>query len=278
VSALAMLLVAVLASELAPASTPGRHVKASLVAETDAVVPGRPLVVGIRLVMDAGWHTYWRNPGDSGLPTRARWTLPEGFAAGELQWPAPERFATGPLVSYGYSGEVMLPVEIRVPANVNGAEARLAVRVDWLECEEACLPGRAELTLALPVRAAARAAEAAPLFARARGQIPMPATGWSIAASAEPPGLALAVRPPEGEDLKGAYFYPEAPRVLEHAPPQTLERVSARRYRLRLARDPNGVSVERLAGVLVVDTARGRRALRVDAPVPPPAPARVSRN
>jgi len=70
-----------------------RHVKASLVAETDAVRPGQPLTVGIRLEMEKGWHTYWRNPGDSGLPTRVRWTLPAGFSAGELRWPYPQRFA-----------------------------------------------------------------------------------------------------------------------------------------------------------------------------------------
>ena len=95
---------------------PGRHVKASLVAETDAVRPGQTLTVGIRLDMERGWHTYWRNPGDSGLPTRAKWELPGGFAAGEIRWPYPIRFTTGPLVSFGYEHEVLLPVEIRVPA------------------------------------------------------------------------------------------------------------------------------------------------------------------
>jgi thiol:disulfide interchange protein DsbD len=272
------LFAAVSAHAQAPASAPGRHVEAALVAESDAVVPGRPLAVGIRLQMDAGWHTYWRNPGDSGLPTKARWTLPEGFAAGELQWPAPERFATGPLVSYGYAGEVLLPVEVRVPRSVPAKEARLAVRVEWLECQEACLPGRAELALTLPVRPGARPGEAAATFAEARRRLPAPPAGWTITAAAEPPGLALAVQPPAGEEVKGAYFYPHAPRVLEHARPQSLERVAARRYRLRLVRDPNGAPVDRLAGVLAVDTAKGRRALAVDAPLRAPAAARTSRN
>jgi DsbC/DsbD-like thiol-disulfide interchange protein len=255
---------------------PGRHVKATLVAETDAVAPGRTLVAGIRLQMDAGWHTYWRNPGDSGLPTRVRWTLPDGFVAGDLQWPAPERFAAGPIVSYGYSGEVLLPVAVRVPATLAGPQAHLTARVDWLECQEACLPGRAELTLALPVRAAPQPGAAAPSFVAARRSVPAPAPAWSITASADPPGLVLAWRAPAGEEAKDAYFYPLAPRVLEHAQPQALERGAARRYRLRLARDSNGEPVERLAGVLVVDTAKGRRALSVDVPVT--TPARTTRN
>ena len=257
---------------------PGRHVKATLVAETDAVAPGQTLVVGIRLQMDAGWHTYWRNPGDSGLPTRVRWTLPDGFVAGDLQWPVPERFPTGPIVSYGYSGEVVLSVEVRVPAGLAGKEARLAARVDWLECQEACLPGRAELTLTLPVRAAPQPGPAAPLFAATRRAVPAPATAWRLTASADPSGLVLAWLPPAGEEVKDAYFYPLAPRVLEHAQPQTLERGAPRRYRLRLARDPNGAPVERLAGVLVVDTTRGRRALSVDVPLTTPSPARTSRS
>jgi hypothetical protein len=94
-------------------ATAGRHVRASLVAEADAAQPGRSLLVGFRLEMEPGWHTYWRNPGDSGLPTKVRWELPEGFSAGELQWPRPIRFATGPLVSYGYEHEVLHPVRRR---------------------------------------------------------------------------------------------------------------------------------------------------------------------
>lgn len=257
---------------------PGRHVKATLVAETDAVAPGLTVAVGIRLQMDAGWHTYWRNPGDSGLPTRVRWTLPDGFAAGDLQWPAPERFPTGPIVSYGYSSEVLLPVEVRVPAGLAGPEARLAARVDWLECQEACLPGRAELTLTLPVHAAPQPGPAAPLFAATRRTVPAPGAAWNVTASADRSGLALAWRAPAGEEVNGAYLYPLAPRVLEHAQPQTLERGAGRRYRLRLARDPNGAPVERLAGVLVVDTGRGRRALSVDVPLTTRAAARTSRN
>jgi len=265
VSAVAGAIVLAAAGASAEASSPGPHVKASLVAESDAVVPGRRLSLGIRLKMDPGWHTYWSNPGDSGVPTKARLTLPDGFAAGELQWPAPERFVTGPIVSYGYSGEVLLPVEVRVPATVHGAEVRLLARVDWLECQEVCLPGRAEVALTLPVRPAAGPGPAAPLFAGTRRLLPVAPAGWSITASAEAPGLALSVGPPAGEELERAHFYPLEPRVLDHAQPQTLERAPAGRYRLRLFRDPNGVAVERLAGVLVVETRSGRRALRVDA-------------
>ena len=253
---------------------PARHVKASLLAEADAVVPGQPLTVGIRLEMDEGWHTYWRNPGDSGLPTRARWELPGGFAAGEIRWPYPMRFRTGPLVSYGYERDVLLPVEIHVPASVDGREVRIAARVDWLECQEACVPGRADLSLALPVRATKAAGPHAALFAEARRRLPAKDPGWRVTAQPAPPALRLLARAPRGTELREAWFYPAAPRVLDHAKPQPLVREGAN-HRLDLPLDPNGAAPERLAGVLVVETASGTLALDVDAPLargPAPLP------
>jgi thiol:disulfide interchange protein DsbD len=271
-SALALSLV--LPSSLVAQTPPRRHTTASLLSETDAVQPGRPLTVGIRLRMESGWHTYWRNPGDSGLPTRAKWELPAGFAAGEIRWPYPVRFGTGPLVSYGYAGEVLLPVEIRVPAAVAEREVRIAARVDWLECKEACLPGRADVSLTLPVRARAGAGPHAALFAEARRRLPKRDPAWAFSASSAPGSLRLEVRPPRGTVLSEAYFYPAAPRLLDHAQPQPLTRRGAS-HRLDLARDPNGAAMERLAGVLVADTGTGPVAVDVDVPFVA-GPARTS--
>jgi thiol:disulfide interchange protein DsbD len=251
-----------------------RHVKVSLVAESDAVRPGRPVTVGVRLEMEKGWHTYWRNPGDSGLPTRVRWELPEGFVAGEIRWPHPIRFTTGPVVSYGYEHEVLLPVEVRVPASVGGAEVRLAARVDWLECQEACLPGRAEVSLALPVRTVAAPGPHAALFADARRRLPSRDAGWRFSASSAPRVLTLVARTPRGTDLREAYFYALTPRLVDYAKPQVLRR-EGDVHRLELPRDPNGPPPERLAGVLVVGTGKGTTALEVDVKVVS-GPARIS--
>jgi DsbC/DsbD-like thiol-disulfide interchange protein len=250
------------------------HVRASILAEGDAVRPGRALTLGIRLEMQSGWHTYWRNPGDSGLATRVRWQLPAGFEAGEIRWPYPARFATGPLVSYGYAHEVLLPVEVRVPLSIEGREVRIAGRVDWLECLEICVPGKAELSLSLPVRAEAAPGPHAGLFARARRRLPVRDPAWRFSASASGPVYSLSLRPPRPAELRGAYFYPVTPGLLEHASPQELKREGAS-YRLALARDPNGARADRLAGVLVADTAQGTLALEVDVPLAS-GPARAS--
>jgi thiol:disulfide interchange protein DsbD len=244
------------------------------VAETDAVRPGKTLTLGVRMQMEKGWHTYWRNPGDSGLPTRVRWQLPPGFEAGEILWPYPVRFATGPLVSYGYEHEVLLPVEVRVPAAIPAREVRIAGRVDWLECLEICVPGKAELSLVLPVHGEAAPGPYGALFAEARRRLPAKDPSWRFSASLAGPTVTLALRPPRPAELKSAWFYPTAPGLIEHAQPQELKREGAS-HRLALVRDPNGTPADRLAGVLVAETTRGTLALEVDAPLAP-GPARAS--
>ena len=129
------------------------HVEVQLLAEREAVAAGKPAAVGLRLRMAEHWHTYWKNPGDSGLPTRIEWVLPDGWKAGEIQWPAPETVYVEPLMSYGYEGEVWLLSELSAPASLAGGDVTIGAKIDWLECKEACLPGKAQLELSLPVRA-----------------------------------------------------------------------------------------------------------------------------
>jgi thiol:disulfide interchange protein/DsbC/DsbD-like thiol-disulfide interchange protein len=260
---LALLALAAPAVAGPPAS---KHVQASLLAEVESLQPGHPFSVGIRLQMAEGWHTYWRNPADSGLPTRMTWRLPEGFQAGPLQWPVPRRLAAPPLMSYGYEGEVLLPVVITPPQTLSpGSEVRLAGRVDWLECQEACIPGRAELELVLPVRAEApRPAPAtATLFHATRGLLPVPARGWDLKAAAAPGVVALTFRAPQAPS--GAYFFSDQPLVVDYPSPQTLHRVSGS-HRLDITRAANGPTPSRLTGVLLIEGA-APLAVEVDVPV-----------
>ncbi len=128
------------------------HVEAELVAATTALLPGVPITVALRLSMEKGWHTYWQNPGDSGLPTTLAWKLPAGVEAGPIEWPAPRELPVGPLVNYGYEGEVLHLVELLPQRTLAvGDTAVLAARAEWLVCKEVCIPEGADLTLALPV-------------------------------------------------------------------------------------------------------------------------------
>jgi thiol:disulfide interchange protein DsbD len=203
-----------------------------------------------------------------------RWDLPEGLTAGEILWPFPVRFSTGPVRSYGYEREVLLLVDVRVPSSLGPGEVRLSGRVDWLECQEACLPGKADVTLALPVRASVVPGPHAALFAEGRRRLPSRDPGWRFSASPPGQGLSLVVRPPRGWLLREAYFYPVTPRLVDYARPQELGR-DGETYRLSLGRDPNGAPSGRLAGVLVAETGNGTVALEVDVPLAS-GPARTS--
>jgi thiol:disulfide interchange protein DsbD len=151
---LAAALVAAAAAVVHAAPVKTAHVEAELVSERAAWAPGEPLTVALRLTMDRGWHTYWQNPGDSGLPTTLAWKLPTGMHAGPIQWPAPRAIAVGPLVNYAYEGDVLLLTDIASTGDIAADKTvTLAARADWLVCKEVCIPEGADLTLILPVAA-----------------------------------------------------------------------------------------------------------------------------
>src|SRR2546423_9879010 len=131
------------ASAAAPAN--GVHpVTARLVPEAASMAPGTTLWVDLHLDIAPGWHTYWRNPGDAGLPTEIAWTLPAGFTAGDIVWPVPERFVVGTLGNYGYRDAVDLMVAITASQDVEpGSAARFEAHATWLVCSEICIPGEA---------------------------------------------------------------------------------------------------------------------------------------
>src|SRR5437899_4320345 len=139
--------------------TPGPHVTAELVADHAAVAPGQTIHLALRQRIEKHWHTYWKNPGDSGEPPRFAWTLPAGWTTGQVVWPAPGRIPVGPLMNYGYSGEVLLPIPLTAPAGARpGDTAKLAAHVQILVCAEICVPEDKDVSLTLPVTAAPGAA------------------------------------------------------------------------------------------------------------------------
>jgi thiol:disulfide interchange protein DsbD len=211
-----------------PVKTP--HVEAELVAARTALTPGAPLLAALRLKMAPGWHTYWQNPGDSGLPTTLAWTLPDGVTAGTIEWPAPMLLPVGPLANIGYEGEVLLLTELRPGASLaKSAPVTLKARADWLVCKEICIPEGADLTLTLPVAADAAADPRwdVPLTA-ARAALPQPlAAGWQLAAQGEGATVTLTLTPPAGAaaaDPGALQFFPFAEAQVEPSRPQKLTR------------------------------------------------------
>lgn len=149
------------------------HLSSSLVSQSASAVPGQPLVLGLLLEHDPGWHTYWQNPGDSGLPTRLQVTVEGGAAQPvEPQWPLPERIPLDErLVNFGYKGRTLLPFMVTVPADATGS-VQIALEASWLVCREACIPGRGEYRLSLPLSTTLAGPVANPDFDRAARRQP----------------------------------------------------------------------------------------------------------
>lgn len=167
-----------------------QHVHAELIANVTAIEPGKPLRLGVRFVIDPGWHIYWKNSGDVGYATSVEWNLPEGFTAGPLQWPAPERMEADSLISYGYEGSVILSSEIEPPETLEGP-VELGARADWLMCRESCIPGGEDLTLSLPVGPGPASGDA-PALMRAAARTPVSPEDSGLEIEFEPATLSVA--------------------------------------------------------------------------------------
>src|SRR5437867_10993744 len=127
-------------------------VKAERLADTNAIVPGKPLTVALLLRMAPGWHTYWKFSGDAGLPTEMKWKLPPGWKVGDIQWPIPlKTIDPGDIETYGYENEVLLIQGITPPSKLDDSSAKLSTEANWLVCEKICIPSTATLQLDMTV-------------------------------------------------------------------------------------------------------------------------------
>lgn len=254
-----------------PVATP--HVRAQLISEATAVQANQSFWVALHLNMRDGWHTYWRNPGDSGLATTIEWKLPAGFVASDIYWPYPEAIAMGPLVNYGYHGDVYLLVQLTPPATLKNREKlTLTADADWLVCEENCIPEQATLTLTLPVTSDAPRLDDRwkTGFIEARQALPKP-NPWQASFSLTSDQLTLtldALNFPS-ERLKKARFFPKQDGIIENAAAQTLT-ISDDQISLATTRGAQrNVPLSRLQGVLVLQEdltgTTATQALEIDA-------------
>jgi thiol:disulfide interchange protein/DsbC/DsbD-like thiol-disulfide interchange protein len=247
-------------AQAAAAATPAagvttEHVEAELVAEKATVEPGKPFTVALRIKHAPHWHTYWRNPGDSGLPTKIAWNLPEGYLAGAIQWPHPGKLPLGPLMNFGYEGEVFLLTEITPPATLKAVDqVNLAAQAEWLVCKDVCIPENGDFTLTL-------AASATPGdnsrwwsdFASARAAHPAQLNDWKLGSSIQGNEAQIRIAPPASfkGTLSDLTFFPFRDNVIENAAPQKISR-SGSGYILAITlAQPVPADLKELPGVLV---------------------------
>ena len=183
----------------------------------DGADAGKKVWVGLQLTHQPEWHTYWKNPGDSGLPITLQWTLPHGVSAGDIGWPLPKKIPVGNLVNYGFDGTVLLPVPLTITpdfkASLPSADLEIKLKATWLVCRLECVPQDGEFALRLPIRGStainAAAFEASfkaqPTPVRGDSQIEVAGNRLKVTVAGLPPGL-------QGQTLE---LFPETPEVIE---------------------------------------------------------------
>lgn len=199
------------------------QVKVQLIASADAVHPGDVILLGIHQRIIPHWHTYWKNPGDSGLATTIDYEVPDGATVGEIQWPTPSRISLGPVTNYGYENEVTLLTAIKVPKDtVIGGVFPVKAKVKWLVCEEICIPQQAELSLDLPVAMLEQNINTRhPLIEQALIRLPVP-NPWPISVLPSDEHLILQINGSglQPGAIKDIWFYPAEWGGVSHAAEQ----------------------------------------------------------
>ena len=200
------------ASVQPPSAGRPHPVVAHLVADHDAIAPGGTFRLGLLLVQEPGWHTYWRSPGDVGQQTQIRWELPSGYETSAYSYPVPERFETEGIVSYGYNDRILLFSEVKVPTGATPGTLDLSAHGSWLVCKENCIPGEASLKLPINVAASTVPSRFAPMFDAFQSRQPVEAASLEALSSeiladgsALKPNqtlrVAITVRPTGGHTL-----------------------------------------------------------------------------
>jgi thiol:disulfide interchange protein len=261
-------LIALLAAPAAAQDAPALKVQARLVAETSEAAPGGSVTVALEEVITPGWHTYWSNPGEAGLPTTIDWTLPAGWKAGAIQWPYPKRLPVGPLMNYGYEGKVWLLTRIAVPADaVPGKVMTLVAHASWLVCQEVCIPEDVTLNITIAITAAPHAPYATTEedFAAWRAKIPTPSP-WPVTFH-HGDALDLFVAAPSLSNvpMRDVSFFPGAEEIVTGMAPQLLGKADGGIV-LRLTPSKRAKIGDTVSGVLVLTSTDGSaQALAIDA-------------
>lgn len=237
------------------------QIQVRLIPERTLVQPGSQVLIGLEQRIIPHWHTYWQNPGDSGIPTSLAWQLPAGASAGPILWPVPSRHKQGSLTNYGYSGRVLLLSAIQVPADAKpGSSLPIVAKANWLVCEDICIPQQAELDLTLkvadkpgPVNREIQAAHAA---------LPEDAP-WPASVSYAQDKLQLRIASPElvAGKLEEVWFYPFKWGKLAHGAPQRFSRDGDTLVLDLQAGEAPGVAGEALEGLLAVSEKSGGQTL-----------------
>jgi thiol:disulfide interchange protein DsbD len=242
-----------------------------LVAEPTPILSGKTVTLALRFNPVPGWHIYWRNPGDSGLPPSVTWKLPPGWTAGPLQFPFPEKILLPPLVSYGYEQETLLLTTFTIPDYEKiPSSFPIEADIEWLVCKETCLPGKAQLNLTLSTQPKPNI-DLQRLFDDVRKDLPTSLPHITISAKTEGSVLRLTVQPQT--KVGPLNFFPEGDFLDEYKPSKT-EILGSGKLQLTLPLKEKAKLPSSLQGVLVAENpwdTSGHRALAISVALKSPS-------
>jgi thiol:disulfide interchange protein DsbD len=265
------------------------HTQVRLVLSADTARPGDTVLAGVDLKMEPGWHTYWKNPGAAGLATKIEWQLPPGVTAGEIQWPLPEKLPPAEVTTYGYDGEVVLLVPLKLAPDLKPGPLDLKAKVSWLECKEACVPGSGSVEATLNIGEQTKTSSDAATIESWKSKTPKiltnlvarawwekPANGdtrpliieWSAFLKDQPPTYNIRLI------TEGSDFFPDANNDFEILPAtENLSSSPLDVYWRKLVKKYEGDWPKEISGVIVTKSGNVRTGLEVKLPVSDKAPA-----
>lgn len=268
----------VAAAVLAPTAQAAFKTEARLLLANETARPGETVLAGVQLRMAPKWHTYWRNPGDSGAPTRIEWTLPPGVSAGDIQWPVPEKLVVSDLTTYVFHGSAVLLAPLSLASDLQPGPLELKANVSWMECQEVCVLGEAAVSATLAVGARSQPSKDAAWIEAAQKRLPTSGASlhaqarWEPGPDAESRGLFVeftAIEPAADWD-----FFPYGAENLEIG--GATERLSPEAGKVRLRKNVRKLAGEwptRLEGLLVRASGPGQPPTGYEVNLTPAAPS-----
>jgi thiol:disulfide interchange protein len=250
------------------------HTQASLVVASETARPGETVMTGIHLHMEPHWHTYWRNPGGSGMPTSINWKLPPGVTAGEIQWPVPEKLPADELTTYVYKDDVVLFVPLTLAPNTPAGALELKAQVSWLECDMSCIPGKADVQATLNVGPESKPSPDSALLETWRKKLPSAKPDLAAKAWWEKPASGdtrpIILEWPAAGAVKDADFFPDSSDKFDWLPKAELQSNSGGKIRLKKEiKKLEGDWPNKISGVLVQQSGGEPVAYEVGLPIAP---------
>jgi thiol:disulfide interchange protein DsbD len=257
---------------LAALTVRAAHTQVQLLLSANTAKPGDTIWAGVDMKMDPGWHTYWKNPGEAGMATKIQWQLPPGITAGEIQWPLPEKFPPAEVTTYGFSNEVMPLVPLKLAADLKPGPLDLKVKVSWLECKEACIPGGANVEATVNIGNETKVSADAATIDLWKSKTPQPGDNLQTRAWWEKPANGnkrrLIIEWSAPDKASQADFFPYANDNFNVQPATESLPTTFREIRLRkTVQKFSGDWPKEIGGVIVMDIGGQRQGFEVKVPV-----------